>query len=812
MNTQSSHTQSLARAFGLVVLSTALTIAAPMAPRAASAHGDQPLEEPARFLRYSDGAMRYFVPVSVIDGGPIVPNHKQIDLPPTQAEEQRVLQIAAEQRIGQRSTQDVLAITGNQHLVGRWDGPYDWPLVAIHATLMANGKVLAFDSVGANATETYTQHNFTRATVWDPVLNSHTAVTVTTGFNLFCAGPINLTDGRVFLAGGNADQYLNGLNKTHVFDPATKTWAVERTMASGRWYPSVTALRDGDVLITGGGPSLPEVRASNGDLRTLPGADTTVADDRIYHWLKTAPNGKVVYLGPDKHFRWLDTTGSGAWSAAGDRDTLYRGYGSYAMYDMGRFLIAGGAQPATNSAVIVDVNGSEPSVQTTNPMANKRRQHNLTMLADGTVLATGGFDSAEERVDMVHPVYAAEQWTPATGSWRTLASMTVTRQYHSIALLLPDARVLVAGGGVCGECTTNNYLAKNAEIFSPPYLFNSDGSGALAARPVISSAPSSVTHGASVTIGTVNAASIGKVALVRLGSATHSVDMDQRYIPLSFSAGSSSLQVIAPANSSIAPPGPYMLFIIDSNGVPSTASIVFLNGVTAAPTPIPTSTPGPGPQNLALRKPASSSDQCQPWEGPEKAVNGSWSLGRIDKWCSNGAGSTLVIDLGAAYTVTRYVIHHAGSGGELSSANTRDFVLQTSLDATTWFTHVIVTGNTADVTTHDAPAQQARYVRLRIDAPVTSGEVAGRIYEVEVYEGVPVPTPTPTPIFTFTATPTRTPTPTPTRTPTPTPTPTPTSTPSATPTLTPSATATAQSSPTGGAVRAYLPVMVKAAQ
>lgn len=806
MNTQPHNHRDIALAFGLVVLSTALTIATALVPRAASAHGDQPLEEPARFLRYSDGAMRYFVPVSVIDGGPIVPNHKQIDLPPTQAEEQRVLMVAQEQRIGQRSTQDALAITGNEHQVGRWEGPYDWPLVAIHATLMANGKVLAFDSVGTNATETYTQHNFTRATVWDPLLNSHTAVTVTTGFNLFCAGPINLSDGRVFLAGGNADQFLNGLNKTHVFDPAGNTWAVERTMASGRWYPSVTALRDGDVLITGGGPSLPEVRASNGDLRTLPGADTSVADDRIYHWLKTAPNGKVVYVGPDRYLRWLDTAGSGAWSAAGERDTLYRGYGSFAMYDVGRFLIAGGAQPATASAVVVDVNGAEPSVQNTNSMAHARRQHNLTMLADGTVLATGGFDSAEERVDLVHPVYEAEQWNPATGAWRTLASMTVTRQYHSIALLLPDARVLVAGGGVCGECTANNYLAKNAEIFTPPYLFNPDGSGALAVRPVISSSPSSLTHGAGFTVGTANAPSISKVSLVRLGSATHSVDMDQRYIPLSFSAGSNSLLVTAPANSSIAPPGPYMLFVVNSAGVPSTASIVFLNGITAAPTAIPTSTPGPGPQNLALRKPASSSDQCQPWEGPEKAVNGSWSLGRTDKWCSSGNGSTLVIDLGAAYNVSRYVIHHAGSGGEFSTANTRDFVLQTSLDATTWLTHVVVTGNTQDVTTHSATAQQARYVRLRIDVPVTSGDAAGRIYEVEVYEGVPTPSATPTTIFMPTATPTRTSTPTLTPTSTPTLLPSPTATTQASP------TATTQPSPTGNAVRAYLPVMVKATQ
>jgi hypothetical protein len=133
--------------------------------------------------------------------------------------------------------------------------------------------------------------------------------------------------------------------------------------------------------------------------------------------------------------------------------------------------------------------------------------------------------------------------------------------------------VLSAGGGICGTCDTVGYLAKNAEIFSPPYLFAKDGSGQLASRPVISSAPTSVTYGSSFDVATPDAGNIAKVALVRLGAVTHSNNMEQRYIPLQFTAGAGTLHVTAPATTAVAPPGPYMLFILDRNGVPSVAKM-----------------------------------------------------------------------------------------------------------------------------------------------------------------------------------------------------------------------------------------------
>jgi hypothetical protein len=154
--------------------------------------------------------------------------------------------------------------------------------------------------------------------------------------------------------------------------------------------------------------------------------------------------------------------------------------------------------------------------------------------------------------------------------------MQITRQYHSTALLLPDGRVLSSGGGICGTCDQVGYLAKNAEIFSPPYLFQADGTPAP--RPVIDSAPATSTYGAALDIATANPASIRTVALVRLGAVTHSVNMEQRYVPLPFTAGATSLSATGPANANIAPPGPYMLFIIDANGVPSVARMISIQG------------------------------------------------------------------------------------------------------------------------------------------------------------------------------------------------------------------------------------------
>jgi Domain of unknown function (DUF1929)/Kelch motif len=532
------------------------------------------------------------------------------------------------------------AVAGDAGDVGQWGPVVNWPVVAIHMALMPDGKVLAYDASGDILSNG--NHTFTRATVWDPANGLQEAVTVI-GFNIFCSGLAHLMDGTLFTAGGNKNNALDGIRQTHTFDYATKTWTRGADMVEERWYPSVTPLSNGEMLISDGitgRVDAPEVRRTNGTLRTL---STAKRDLPNYPWLDVGPDGSTVYTGPSNHLRRLDTSGTGRWTDYGGRDSLGRGYGSRAMYDIGKILVAGGG-PSSRTATVVNANGATPTATATGQMQTGRRQHNLTVLADGTVLATGGNSSGEPLVDMQNGVYTAELWNPATGQWRTLAPMQVTRQYHSSALLLPDGRVLSAGGGICGRCTDVGYMAKNAEVFTPPYLFKHDGSGQLAPRPTITSVPGVVEYGAQFSVGTPQASSIGKAAMVRLGAVTHSVNMEQRYVPLTFTRATGSITATAPANANIAPPGVYMLFILDSNGVPSVSRMVRIEGDDAPPPPPPP--PPTGAPTITDTDPDSPSKV----NGPK--VKGTWTGGGTVRIYGDATCTGPVLGTGSAAIFT----------------------------------------------------------------------------------------------------------------------------------------------------------------
>ena len=163
-------------------------------------------------------------------------------------------------------------------------------------------------------------------------------------------------------------------------------------------------------------------------------------------------------------------------------------------------------------------------------------------------LATGGqSQSGNGLVDLDNPVFAAERWDPATETWTVLASANRVRQYHSAATLLPDGRVLTGGGGICGDCTGQGLPGEERRVLQPPYLFEKDGSGDPATRPVIDSAPATSGYAQPFEIATAQAGSIAKVGLVRLGAPTHGDDQGQRYVPLAFTASGSVLTVTAPA-------------------------------------------------------------------------------------------------------------------------------------------------------------------------------------------------------------------------------------------------------------------------
>jgi Domain of unknown function (DUF1929)/Galactose oxidase, central domain len=288
-----------------------------------------------------------------------------------------------------------------------------------------------------------------------------------------------------------------------------------------------------------------------------------------------APNGKVFNVGPQPTMGYLDTTGTGTWTSLGDRvdpaNSLGNGkrtYGTAAMYEPGKIVLIGGVDPPTKTAVTININGSSPVTTQVGSMVAARRQHNSTLLADGTVLVTGG-TSGPGFNDASQGLLTTELWDPTTGQFKTLKSAAKPRLYHSLALLLPDARVLSAGGDGADAPTY-----PNGEIFTPPYLLNSDNTPAT--RPSIVSAPTNVTFNSSFTV-TAGTNDIARMTLIKLSSVTHSTNFDQRFLNLSFTKTGTSLNVTAPASGNVAPPGYYMLFALNAAGVPSVSKIVKFN-------------------------------------------------------------------------------------------------------------------------------------------------------------------------------------------------------------------------------------------
>jgi hypothetical protein len=397
--------------------------------------------------------------------------------------------------------------------------------------------------------------------VWNPATGAFTDVP--SPARLFCAGHTLLSDGRVLVAGGHISDN-HGLPNITLFSGATNAWTSSTHMARGRWYPTATTLGNGDISIMAGRDeagvvvTTPEVW-SNGSVRRLTGAVKSLS---YYPRAFLTPNGSLFVAGPSVRSFFLSVSGAGSWkNGPSHLFQQTRNYGSAVMYDDGKILYAGGAL-TTNTAEVIDLNQASPSWHWTDPMAFARRHLNLTVLPTGEVLATGGVSGTTFN-DISTGVHAAELWNPATGHWTTLASNAITRGYHGTSLLLPDGRVLNAGSGD-GAGAPNQ---RNAELFSPPYL-------SKGARPVITSAPSSVRYGETFRLLTPQAAAITHVSLIRLGAVTHAFDENQRFQRPSFTANATGLTVTAPSSSNRTPPGHYMVFILNGSDVPSVAKII----------------------------------------------------------------------------------------------------------------------------------------------------------------------------------------------------------------------------------------------
>ena len=427
----------------------------------------------------------------------------------------------------------------------------------------------------------------------------------TTNANLFCSGHAFLPDGRLLVAGGHlADSH--GLNQATIYDSVANTWTPTEAMIHGRWYPTAITLPAGSILVLSGSffdltqaPSVannvvPQVW-SNGNFTNVTPIPDAAFD--LYPRMHVASTG-IVYMTSLVQTWSLDVSGVGTWTAL-PNVTRHNGLCDYApsvLYDVDKVIFIGGGNPPTANAETIDLSQAQPAWQATGPMNFPRRQHDATILPDGTVLVTGGTRGggdpgtaeAFNDLDPGQPVHIAELWDPKTGHWTELAAENTDRCYHSTAVLLPDGRVLSAGSGefILNEGTPLQVANDpqdshtDAQLFSPPYLFKGP-------QPEITSAPSSVYYGDTFEIGTAQPEEIATISLIRLSSVTHSFNANQRINFLLPQVEGGSLKATAPPNANICPPGHYMLFILNSQGVPSVAKIIQISAPAGAAAQVP---------------------------------------------------------------------------------------------------------------------------------------------------------------------------------------------------------------------------------
>lgn len=467
---------------------------------------------------------------------------------------------------------------------GTWSSVVNWPLISVHAALTADGRVLTYGTDGNGKQTGYFIYD-----VWDPSAGpsaGHLTLPNQTLTDLFCSSQLILPQsGNIIISGGdnlvNGNTTNTGNNNSNVFNVSNNTLARGNNMNRARWYSSSTVLVNGEIYIQGGsgGGDRPEIRDANGVYRLLTGADTSGLVSN-YPRNFVAPDGRVFGFDTAGRMYYVTTSGNGSVAMAGQLPGSTSWTSSAAMFRPGRILQMGGASSA---ALVVDITGATPTATPTQSMSTQRQWVSATMLADGRVLATGG-SQVDNQLTGVNNV--AEIWNPANGTWTQGNAAVRARLYHSTGLLLPDATVLVSGGGAPGP-----QVNLNAEIYYPPYLYNA--SGGFAARPSIVLAPDVIEIGETFSVGFSNASSISRVALIKTGSMTHSWNMDQRFIELPFTASGAMLDVQAPARASDATPGYYLLFLLNAQGVPSIAKMVRIN-IAANPNPNVNYTPAVG--------------------------------------------------------------------------------------------------------------------------------------------------------------------------------------------------------------------------
>lgn len=464
---------------------------------------------------------------------------------------------------------------------GAWSAPIPLPVQGEDAALLPTGEVLLFE-VGGDA------H------LVDPATWALTPVPAPGIIN--CAGIALMADGKVLVDGGHTGELWHGTPESYTFDPFTRSWAQVADLNVGRYYPALLQLADGRMLtLSGNGPDGGDASVAE----VFDGAGWTLLPQAAQHLefyprAHLLPGGDVVTAGQEATAYRLDT-GTMTWQALGTSANGMRWGGASALLpDLRTILafgggdlglsseggatgpfrddphalvhnVAHGGAPATVSAQLLDT--ATGAWRDAAPLAFARRDGQAVLLPTGDVLAVGGGYGAEPVPGWAEHALAPEVYDAESDTWRTLAPANRHRGYHSAALLLPDGRVLVAGGDFETGAGAVPGSSLSAEVFSPPYLFQGE-------RPRIAKAPAEAALGEALPVHVEGG--LDALSLVRLSSVTHSLNTDQRVVPLAFEDhGAGAVVARVPSDPGAVPPGWYMLFAL-RDGVPSVASFVLV--------------------------------------------------------------------------------------------------------------------------------------------------------------------------------------------------------------------------------------------
>ena len=475
--------------------------------------------------------------------------------------------------------------------LGRWSDPFTVPVVGITSVMLHTGKVLFWSYDPADYLNPANSKNGV-AYIWDPA--TRTGHSITPPENIWCGGQTVLADGRVFIAGGNLRypdpgaplgyRGWEGTLTTYNFIPETETFVRQPDMVRGRWYPTTTRLADNRVVITSGYDETGTNTFTNNveiftPSATLAGVGSIVQagihdPTGLYPLQYLLSGASMLQAGPASASSYLFDPAAKMWQQLPAMLNPHQDYGNGIIYTDASgatprqvIMVAGGHNGAQTVTGNEWLDGNYPAAgwQPFPQWLQPRHNSNTVILPDGTLLTVGGNRGLHPYEDplLETELYSSDP-TVTTGQWQVMAPHSIQAAYHSTAILLPDATVLLSQDDL--DHSAAGAAQHKAQVYSPPYLFKGGG------RPKIRSAPASVSRGQSFSVRTDR--SVASVVLVAPGATTHANDMHQRAVRLPVQPSNDGLTATVPASPAIVPSGYYMLFVLNSGGVPSVAKFV----------------------------------------------------------------------------------------------------------------------------------------------------------------------------------------------------------------------------------------------